>query len=362
MIHANREQLLAALNTVQRITGKSLLPILDNVLITASADSLQLTCTDIESQVTTSCQAEFTGDADPFTVSVKKLHGICKSLAEGSQVNLATFNEQVTISAGRSRFNLVTLPATDFPNLDRADFSGSFLIDASALKALMANAETSMAKNDARYYLNGMLLQVESSKLNVVATNGHRLACWDFELVEAPDCTMLIPCKFAQNLLRELPNSTDSVRVEYGHGFCRFKCADTILTSKLIDGKYPDYQRVIPRQYKYSGLINNAELRGLLYRAAVLKNQWSGVKLTFTPGTLAVEAVNQEKEQFNDCINAEFSGDESVIGLSADYLAGALNALQSETVAMELGDGTDPMLLRDPDNANKFHVLMPMRL
>ena len=363
MIYANRENLISSLNTIQRVADRPRgLPILGNVLIVPMDGKLRMTCTDLETEAVTICPAEDTEAGEAITLSAKKFAGICKSLPNDAVIKLAIEEDQVTVSSGKSKFKLATLSAADFPTLDQQKVTGSFPVESSVFKAMLVNAASSMAKDDARYYLNGMLLQVENSLLSVVATDGHRLACWDYALVEAADSTNLLPYKYAQMLSREIPDNSEALLVEYGSGFCKVSWGETVIGSKLIQGQFPDYKRVIPRDCQYSALVNLGNLRSLLRRVAVLKeNRYQGVAITFSPGKLKVEAKTED-EFFNDEMDIDFSGDEIVTGFNYEYLDTALEALQSEFVMLAFNDANDAMVLRDPEAVNKLHVVMPMRI
>ena len=364
MIYVARENLLAALGTAQKAIGKSQLPILENVLIAPSAGSLRLTASDLETEISTSCYAEDTDAGDIFTVSAKKLAGICKALPKDVVVKINQVENEVQVSTGKSRFNIATLPAQDFPSMDQAAITGSFAIEAATLKRMMVNADSTMGITDARYYLNGMLLHIVGGILYVVATDGHRLGMSEISMATEPsDCKHILPRKYAQTLLRELPSSEDSIRMEFGDGFCRAQWHDKVICGKLLMGNYPDYQRVIPYSSPKSALVNSDALCDMLTRAAAIRNdKYFGVKLTFTNNTLAAEAASGSKETFSDEIAIEYIGEETCIGFNADYLLTALASLKCANIALEFNGHMDSILLRDPEDASKLHVVMPMRL
>jgi len=365
MIYVERQRLLTALNTITRIAvnRKNNLPILENVLISPLDGKLKLAGTNLESHVTVHCEADSRSVAS-FTVSTKKLMAICKAMPEDSNVGIALVDDKkAMVKSGNIRFSLDTLPAPDFPYPERKDAIASFLIPANVLKEMLANCSTAMGIDDARYYLNGTLLHIDGTVLTVVATNGHRLSSSATTTLECPLWDKaILPYKFAQALARELPSIEDSIRVEKGDNFCRITWGETTLQTQLIDGKFPEYQRVIPRNPSLSALIDSQVLRKSLALASILKSdKHKGIKFTFSPNKLEIESVDND-ETFHDEISCEYTGDEVAIGFDAKYISDVLIALGSESVMMGFTDHTAAILLTDPEAADKVHVVMPMRL
>ena len=366
MISIDRNRLLATMNTLQKVVQgtRSSLPVLEYALFTPVENGVRISATDIEIYATVTCEAELGNYADRFTVPAKKLADACKAMAANLPVKLDIHNERVVVSSGQTKYKIPTLPADNFPSDSWSEVTGSFLIPANKLKAMLADCMDSMGKNDARYYLNGICLHTEGEQLNVVATDGHRLAVSEFTLVEPPEHKIIITSKLAHILCRELPTSEDPVRVEFGCGFCRVKWSDWVVSGKLIDGVYPDYRRVIPANQPHTALIDNTEVRSLLQRVMVLRegSKNFGIKLTLAAGKLEIETPQSTSNYFSDNMPIDFQGNDMVMGIDAGYLYSALNALDCERVMLEFTDGLSSLLLRDPEDTKRLHVIMPMRL
>lgn len=366
MISIDRNRLLATMNTLQKVVQgtRTTLPALEYALFVPFENGVRISTTDIEIYATVTCEAELGNSMDQFTVPAKKLADACKAMAANLPVKLSVYDGRVMVSSGQTKYKIPTLPANDFPSDTWSEVTGSFLIPANKLKAMLADCMNSMAKDDARYYLNGVCLHTEGEQLNVVATDGHRLAVSEFTLVEPPERKFIITSKLAHILCREIPASEDSVRVEFGSGFCRVKWSDWVVSGKLIDGVYPDYRRVIPTNQPHTALIDNTEVRSLLQRVMVLRegSKNFGIKLTLAAGKLEIETSPSVSNYFSDNMPIDFQGDDVVMGIDAGYLYSALNALGCEQVMLEFTDGLSSLLLRDPEDTKRLHVVMPMRL
>jgi DNA polymerase III subunit beta len=268
------------------------------------------------------------------------------------------------IRSGRSRFTLGILPAEDYPSLEMATTLLSFEVEESILKRLLERVAFSMAVQDVRYYLNGALLELTKTKMRCVATDGHRLALCE-AAVEAgqDDKQILLPRKAVSELIKLLSYSDQKIGVDVGAGFCRFRIGETALTTKLIDGKFPDYERVIPRNLDRVALIDRAIMRHALARVSILSNEtYKGVRLTFGPGTLHLQANSPDQENAEEEIEVDYDGDEVMIGFNSGYLMDILNVMDCETVAIDFLDANSSAAMRDPNDNTRSYVVMPMRL
>lgn len=355
------------LQSISKISGaidkKQTLPILANVLIKVANNKMYIIATDLGVEISTINLIE-SGEDLAFTAPFKKLSDICKSLTEDNDIKISFDNDKALIKSGRSRFSIGILPAADYPSLDTTSADYSFTIESRTLKELLDSTAFSMALHDARYYLNGMLLDYVRGKLRCVATDGHRLAiCERSVKIDREEMKLLLPRKAILELIRILDTSEQPVTVEIGAGFCRFKIADTVFTSKLIDGKYPDYERVIPKYTNKTAIANRTELKGALVRSSILSNEkYKGVKLTFKPELLEFESNNADHENLKDEIALEYHGDEISIGFNIYFLLDAINTMGSETVVMDLTDSQSSIVLRNPTDPDVRYVVMPMRL
>lgn len=346
------------------IEKKQALPILGNLLFKTKDGKMQMIATDLELEIKTTSLLN-TGDDDlSFTLPAKKFEDICKSLPDGSIVQINIEDDKAIILSGRSRFTIGTLSASDYPSLDMAGTDITFHIESTILKTMLENTAFSMAFQDARYYLNGMFWDFARGQMRAVATDGHRLAVSERTIKIDPETLqLLLPRKAIQSLGRLLEHSDLLVKIEVGSGFCRFTIGETVFTSKLIDGKFPDYQRVIPRNLDKTAVIHRNSIKNALQRASILSSEkYKGVKLTFATNELEFEATNAEAEDVQDKIDIDYQGDEVSIGFNATYLLDAINAINCDRVVVDFTDGLSSIVLRNPDDAGVTYVIMPMRL
>lgn len=365
MITINRESILPALTNVNKVVDKKHhLPILQNVLVRIRDGRMLLVATDLELDIQTLVPDVTVTNVDPFTLPAKKFETICKSLPKDADIKIAIKDGGVTVQSGQARFSLHAPPAQDYPHEVRRDPIDTFTIESRILKHLLARTSFSMADKDARQYLNGTLLDIRQGKLCCVATDGHRLALCDTRLdAEVADRQVLLPRKAVLELTRILENTETLVTVECGAGFCRFNIGDTVLTTKLLEGKYPDYQRVIPSNLDKKAIINKNTLRSALTRASLLSNdQYKGVKLNFSEGKLKLEAANNESETVEEEIDADFQGDDVFSSFNIGYLLDVVRVLSGENVTIEITDHISSVMLRDDDDDSASYIVMPMRL
>jgi len=360
--------LLAPLQSVSGIVEKRhTLPILSNVLLEKKADLLTLLATDIEIQITTTTIAA-TGDGDgAVTVGARKLQDILRSLPESAEVSLNLDDKRLQVRAGKSRFTLQTLPAEDFPRMALSDGDlKKITVTQKQFRQLLAQTQFSMAAQDVRYYLNGLLLLIDGNELRAVATDGHRLAYASMPLeaeVASTRQELILPRKTVIELSRLLADNDDPLLIELASNQIRFKFGHINLVSKLIDGKFPDYERVIPATLKNVVALNRAALLQSMVRAAILTNEkFRGVRLVLSAGIMKIMAANAEQEEAQEEIEVDYSGDEIDVGFNVGYLLDVLNNTSVETVEWGFNDASSSALLSVPGNDRFKYVVMPMRI
>jgi DNA polymerase-3 subunit beta len=361
-----RDALLAPLQAVVGIVEKRhTLPILSNVLLEKIGETLTLTATDIEIQIRTTTQVGAGGESGQITVGARKLQDILRSLPEGSEVSLSAEDKRMSVRAGKSRFSLQTLPAADYPRMALADGPQvAFKVSQKQLRRLIALVQYAMAQQDIRYYLNGLLVVVAGNELRAVATDGHRLAMAIEELQEAPEHTeVIVPRKTVIELSRLLADNDDPVEIRLAAGQAMFRFGSIELISKLIDGKFPDYDRVVPQNHPKLLCLSRVGLLQSLGRAAILTNEkFRGVRLVLTPGSLRISSSNAEQEEAQEEIEVAYEGEALDIGFNVNYLLDVLNNLTVESIECRLADSNSSALLTLPDNPRFKYVVMPMRI
>ena len=360
--------LLAPLQSVSGIVEKRhTLPILSNVLLEKWGDRLTLLATDIEIQITTSTLGA-AGDGDgAVTVGARKLQDILRSLPESAEVSLTLDDKRLQVKAGKSRFNLQTLPAEDFPRMALTDGDLKKLtVTQKQFRQLLGQTQFSMAAQDVRYYLNGLLLLVDGNELRAVATDGHRLAYASMPLegdATSPRQELILPRKTVLELNRLLADNDEPLSIELASNQIRFQFGQINLVSKLIDGKFPDYERVIPATLKNVVALNRVALLQSMVRAAILTNEkFRGVRLVLTAGSLKIMAANAEQEEAQEEIEVDYSGDAIDVGFNVVYLLDVLNNSSAEMVEWGFNDANSSALLTIPGNERFKYVVMPMRI
>ncbi|MFB0937208.1 MAG: DNA polymerase III subunit beta [Propionivibrio sp.] len=368
LVKTQRDLLLGPLQSVSGIVEKRhTLPILSNVLLEKKGDKLTFLATDIEIQITTSTEVPG-GDGDSaVTVGARKLQDILRSLPESSEITLNLEDKRLQVKAGKSRFSLQTLPADDFPRMAISDSdSRKVTVTQKQFRHLLGQTQFSMAAQDVRYYLNGLLLLVEGSELRAVATDGHRLAYASMSLgenVSLPRQELILPRKTVLELNRLLADNEDPVQIEMASNQIRFQFGSISLVSKLIDGKFPDYERVIPSTLKNLVPLNRTALLQSMVRAAILTNEkFRGVRMVLTPGSLKIMAANAEHEEAQEEIEVDYSGDSIDVGFNVGYLLDVLNNASSEIIEWGFNDANSSALLTIPGNERFKYVVMPMRI
>jgi len=369
-----RDILLGPLQAVSGIVERRhTLPILSNVLLEKRGGVLTLLATDIEIQITT-FTSDSSGDGDgAVTVAARKLQEILRSLPESAEVSLILEDRRMQVRAGKSRFNLQTLPAEDFPCMAIAEGEiKNVVVSQKQFRHLLSQTQYSMATQDVRYYLNGLLLLVEARELRAVATDGHRLAYASMPLEDTGDTPsgkadarheLILPRKTVIELSRLLTDSDEPVSIEILSNQIRFQFGPVNLVSKLIDGKFPDYQRVIPSTLRNVVTVNRTTLLQSMIRAAILTNEkFRGVRLILSEGGLKIMAANAEQEEAQEEIEVDYSGEPLDVGFNVSYLLDVLNNTSDETIEWGFNDANSSALLTIPGNEHFKYVVMPMRI
>lgn len=360
-----RDQILAPLQSVCGIVEKRhTLPILSNVLIEKHGERLTLLATDIEIQITTGTAAVGVEKA-ALTVAARKLQDILRSLPESAEVSLNLDDKRLQLKAGKSRFNLQTLPAEDFPRMAVGDGqAASIKLTQKQFKRLLALVQYSMAQQDIRYYLNGLLLVVNGPEMRVVATDGHRLAFASEALPDSlPRTEVILPRKTVLELSRQLADNDEALEIVLAGNQAQFRFGDIELVSKLIDGKFPDYERVIPQHHTKVLSLQRDQLLHCLQRAAILTNEkFRGVRLVLAEGTLKILSTNAEQEEAQEEIEVDYQGEGLDVGFNVTYLLDVLNNITNDTIQCLLADASSSALFMLPDNERFKYVVMPMRI
>jgi DNA polymerase-3 subunit beta len=367
VLKAAQANVLDALQAVAGIVERRhTLPILANVLMRKSGSSVEFTTSDLEIQVRTT--AELGGDAGTLatTVGARKLIDILKSLPGDQVVTLSSNQNKLTLSGGKSRFTLQTLPADDFPLVNESvDFGPTFSVPMKTLKGLINQVHFAMAVHDIRYYLNGILFIAEGKTLTLVATDGHRLAMAQNPLeAEVPSKQeVILPRKTVLELQRLLKDEDAAIEMRFASNQAKFQFAGLEFVTKLVEGKFPDYNRVIPKNHKNSVVLGRAPLLASLQRAAILTSEkFKGVRVNIEPGLLKIASSNAEQEEAKEEIEVDYAGDPIEIGFNVSYLIDALANSAHEMVKLELQDGAASALFSLPEQPGFKYVVMPMRI
>ncbi len=366
VLKATQEKVLGALQAVAGIVERRhTLPILANVLIRKSGSQVELTTSDLEIQVRTT--AELDGDSGNFatTVGARKLIDILRSMPADQTVSLSASQNKLTLQGGKSRFTLQTLPADDFPLVqEAADFGPMFSVPQKTLKALINQVHFAMAVHDIRYYLNGILFVAEGKSLTLVATDGHRLALAQATLdVEIPKQEVILPRKTVLELQRLLRDEDTAIEMRFAGNQAKFVFSGMEFVTKLVEGKFPDYNRVIPKNHKNHITMGRAPLLASLQRAAILTSEkFKGVRVNIEPGTLRIASSNAEQEEAKEELEIDYSGDSIEIGFNVTYLMDALSNIGAEMIKLELQDTNSSVLITVPEQAGFKYVVMPMRI
>jgi len=366
VLKATQDKVLAVLQSVAGIVERRhTVPILANVLIRKTGNALQLTTSDLEIQIRTT--AELGGDVGDFTTTVgaRKLIDILKTMPADQTVSLENSQSKLIMKGGKSRFTLTSLPAEDFPLVQESpSFGPAFSVPQKVLKSLLGQVSFAMAVQDIRYYLNGILFVAEGKTLSLVATDGHRLAFASAELdAEVPKQEVILPRKTVLELQRLLSDADGAIEMQFANNQAKFSFAGMEFVTKLVEGKFPDYNRVIPRNHHNSVTLGRAPLLASLQRTAIMTtDKFKGVRLNIEPGSLRVASSNAEQEEAVDELDIDYGGDSIEIGFNVSYLIDALANMGQDMVRIDLADGNSSALLCIPEDPNFKYVVMPMRI
>ncbi|MDF2462043.1 MAG: polymerase subunit beta [Ramlibacter sp.] len=366
VLKATQDKVLSVLQSVAGIVERRhTLPILANVLIRKTGSSVQLTTSDLEIQIRTT--VELDGDNGNFTTTVgaRKLIDILRTMPSDQTVSLESNQNKLILKGGKSKFTLQTLPAEDFPLVqEAASFGPVFSVPQKTLKDLLNQVSFAMAVHDIRYYLNGILFVAEGKQLSLVATDGHRLAFANATLdVEVPRQEVILPRKTVLEMQRLLSDAEGAIEMQFASNQAKFSFGGMEFVTKLVEGKFPDYNRVIPKNHKNAVTLGRAPLLASLQRTAILTSEkFKGVRLNIEPGTLRVASNNAEQEEAVDELDIDYGGDAIEIGFNVTYLIDALSNMDQEMVKMELADSNSSALITIPENSTFKYVVMPMRI
>jgi DNA polymerase-3 subunit beta len=366
ILDIERDTLLKPLQTVSGIVERRhTLPILSNVLLETDDKELKLVATDLEIQVATQATLDKAASQQRITVSARKLQDILRSLPDAAKVSLDSQDSKLVLRAGKSRFNLQTLPAEDFPRLAEGTGDATTLrVAQKDLKSMLQLVQYAMAQQDIRYYLNGLLILVDAKRLTLVATDGHRLAHIATSLEESHQRTeVIMPRKAVLELVKLLDDTEEHVELQIQQNQVRCRFGDVDLVSKVVDGKFPDFTRVIPTSGDRQFQISRTLLQQALQRAAILSNEkFRGVRWVLTNNVLRIVCTNAEQEEAEEEIEIDFTGEPLDIGFNVTYILDGLNNLTTDQVDCTLGDSNSSMLITVPGDENFKYVVMPMRI
>lgn len=362
----SREALLKPLQLVAGVVERrQTLPVLSNALIVLDGDQLSLTGTDLEVEIVGRLQLEQPGESGEITVPARKLVDICRSLPDTAVIEFFQEDQRIIVKSGRSRFTLSTLPANDFPNVEDSPGNLQFSCAQHEVKRLIERTAFAMAQQDVRYYLNGMLWEVRQDQLRVVATDGHRMAmCTRMLAINTNEVIQaILPRKGVLELSRLLDDSNEQVEITLSANHIRVTSDDYTFTSKLVDGKFPEYERVLPRGGTKVVFGSRLELKQAFARTAILSNEkYRGVRLLLSNGSLTIVANNPEQEEAEEQVAVDYSGDTLEVGFNVSYLQDVANVINHENIKITLSDANSSALLEEPDNSDSLYVVMPMRL
>lgn len=353
--------LAQVVNVVER---RQTLPVLANFLVQVQNGQLSLTGTDLEVEMVSRIAVEDAQDGET-TIPARKLFEIIRALPDGSRITVSQTGDKITVQAGRSRFTLATLPSNDFPSVDEVEATERVAIGEATLKELIERTAFAMAQQDVRYYLNGLLFDLRGDALRTVATDGHRLALCETDLAKPSGSKrqIIVPRKGVTELQRLLESGDREIELEVGRSHVRVKRDDVTFTSKLIDGRFPDYEAVIPIGADREVKVDRGALRASLQRAAILSNEkYRGIRVEVSPGNLKISAHNPEQEEAQEEIEADTTVSDLAIGFNVNYLLDALSALRDEEVIIQLRDSNSSALVRESSSEKSRHVVMPLRL
>lgn len=364
-IQINRETLLKPLTSVTSIVEKRhTLPILSNLLLEAKDNKIHLTATDLEMQISLSVDSA-TSENFATTISAKKLLDICRSLPDNADISMVTNESRITVKASKSRFNLQTLPAADYPVMTKTQSEATVItLPQRQLKELLKQVEFAMAQQDIRYYLNGLLIEVSGNRLNIVGTDGHRLSFTSTELKESYiKQDVILPRKTVIEIIKLLDDSEEDVNIALANNQVNFSFGNIKLISKVIDGKFPDYNRVIPTGHQNTFTTERLGVLLAMQRASILSNEkYRGIRMVLSTNYLKLISTNSDQEEAEEELEITYESDSLDIGFNVTYLIDVLNNTNSEQVSFSFADANSSCLITLPNNPDYKYVVMPMRI
>ena len=362
----NRETLLRPLQLVTGVVERrQTLPVLSNLLVEAAGDRVSITGTDLEVELVASVSGVEIEQEGSVTIPARKLADIWRSLPEEASVSVAVDGDRTIVRSGRSRFTLATLPVADFPKVEAQPGDVSITVPHDNLQRLLDKTSFAMAQQDVRYFLNGMMLEVTGDHLRTVATDGHRLAMCTVEggVSDVERLQAIVPRKGVLELSRLLSDGNTDVEISLGRNHLRASHGEYTLTTKLVDGKFPPYESVIPKETGQAMVGDRETLRQAFHRAAILSNEkFRCVRLMLDGEQLTIEANNPEQEEAEEVVAVEYGGDSLEIGFNVSYLQDVLSVLDSSAVKLSVADANSSALIEGAGSEDSVYVVMPMRL
>ncbi|MEZ9530085.1 DNA polymerase III subunit beta [Vibrio sp. 10N.286.51.F4] len=360
-----RSHLIKPLQQVSgALGGRPTLPILGNLLIKVEDNVLSMTATDLEVELISRVTLEGDFEAGSITVPSRKFLDICRGLPDNSVITVVLDGDRIQVRSGRSRFSLATLPAADFPNIEDWSSEVEVSVTQAELRGLIEKTQFSMANQDVRYYLNGMLFEIEGSILRSVATDGHRMAVSQAQLgADFAQKQIIVPRKGVQELVKLLDAPEQPVTLQIGNSNVRAEVNNYVFTSKLVDGRFPDYRRVMPQNTTKTLEAGCDELRSAFSRAAILSNEkFRGVRVNLADSEMRITANNPEQEEAEEILDVNFDGDALEIGFNVSYVLDVLNTLRCEQVRISMSDANASALIENAQDDSAMYVVMPIRL
>ena len=360
-----RSHLIKPLQQVSgALGGRPTLPILGNLLLKVEDNVLSMTATDLEVELVSKVALEGDFEAGSITVPSRKFLDICRGLPDDSIITFVLEGDRVQVRSGRSRFSLATLPANDFPNIEDWQSEVEVSLTQSDLRTLIEKTQFSMANQDVRYYLNGMLFEIDGTTLRSVATDGHRMAVSQTQLgADFAQKQIIVPRKGVQELVKLMDAPEQPVVLQIGSSNVRAEVNNFIFTSKLVDGRFPDYRRVLPQSTNKTLEASCDELRQAFSRAAILSNEkFRGVRVNLAGSEMRITANNPEQEEAEEMLDVTFEGDAIEIGFNVSYVLDVLNTLRCDNVRVSMSDANASALIENADDDSAMYVVMPIRL
>ena len=360
-----RSHLIKPLQQVSgALGGRPTLPILGNLLLKVEENVLSMTATDLEVELVSKVTLEGDFEAGSITVPSRKFLDICRGLPDDAIITFVLEGDRVQVRSGRSRFSLATLPANDFPNIEDWQSEVEVSLSQADLRTLIDKTQFSMANQDVRYYLNGMLFEIDGTTLRSVATDGHRMSVSQTQLgADFAQKQIIVPRKGVQELVKLMDAPEQPVVLQIGSSNVRAEVNNFTFTSKLVDGRFPDYRRVLPQSTNKTLIASCDELRQAFSRAAILSNEkFRGVRVNLADTEMRITANNPEQEEAEEMLDVTFEGDAIEIGFNVSYVLDVLNTLRCENVRVSMSDANASALIENADDDSAMYVVMPIRL